>query len=147
MIALFTVIAGANGILLGICRLINASLGMRIGSMRGSLVNHFVGAIFAGILLVIGMGKGGLHITGVPSQYFLGGCLGVFVVYINNYAIPYIGATLVVVLMITFQLLTSLVIDHFGLFGAEIIELNSIRLIGIVVLICGAILVFVKRES
>lgn len=138
-------LASANGIMLATCRLFNAALGLRIGNMRGSLVNHLVGAVFAGILIAVGIHTGSLHFRGIPIYYFIGGCFGVLVVFTNNYAVPHIGAMMMTILLISFQLLTSAVIDHFGLLGANIIILNPLRLGGVALLINGALLVFVKK--
>jgi transporter family-2 protein len=138
-------LASANGVMLAICRLFNATLGLRIGNMRGSLINHVVGTIFAGALIAIGFHSGNIHLKGIPFSYFIGGCLGVLVVYINNYAVPNIGAMMMTIILISFQLLTSAVIDHYGLLGANIIVLDPLRLGGVALLINGALLVFAKK--
>lgn len=137
---LFISLAVGTGILLMLSRILNAALGIRIGYMAGSFVNHLVGTLFAGALLVCGLRTGTFH-GGIPIPYYLGGLYGVIALAAGNYATAQIGNTLVTILLITAQVLSAALIDHFGLFGGQPIPLRASVGLGIGLLIAGAILV------
>lgn len=144
MIILFILLSLFNGAMLSFQQVMNAALAVRVGSMRSSVVNHLIGALLAGFLLVIGFQTGQFKISGIPVIYFFGGCLGVCTVAMGNYAIPRIGVVTMAILFMSSQLLTSSIIDHFGLFGAKVIPLTVSHIIGIVLLVAGAALVFTR---
>ena len=127
-------------------RVVNAVLSDRVGSLRGSFVNHAVGWIGSGLLLAFGVGTGMLHLGGVSWLYLSGGCLGVLVVAASNYAVRHIGTALFSVLLLTFQLVTSAVIDHFALLGQEMVPITPVRLVGLALLALGAALVLTDQE-
>ncbi len=146
MITLSLILALSNGALLSLQQVTNAALGLRIGSVGSSVINHLVGALFAGLLLIIGFQTGRLNISGIPLLYFLGGALGVSTVAMGNYAIPRIGVVMTAILFTSSQLFTSSLIDHFGLLGAKHIPLTPSHAIGILLIIIGATLVFTKEK-
>lgn len=127
-------------------RVVNAVLSDRVGSLRGSLVNHAVGWIGSGLLLAFGIGTGVLQLGGVSWLYLSGGCLGVLVVAASNYAVRHIGTVLFSVLLLTFQLVTSAVIDHFALLGQEMVPITPVRLVGLALLALGAALVLTDQQ-
>lgn len=144
---MFILLALVNGTITVLSRIVNAALAARVGSLRGSLVNHAVGLGFAGLLLIAGLRTGTFQWEGIPLVYFVGGCLGVLVVAASNYAVQHIGAVLFSVLLLAFQLLTSAVIDHFGLMGGDTIPLTGPRALGLVLLVVGAVLVITDRTT
>jgi len=144
--AIYIFLACFNGMIVAFSRLINAALGTYVGSMQGSMINHFVGSLFAGLIMVLGFSMGHLHFEGVPTYLFFGGCLGVLVVTANNFAVPYIGAMVMTIIMVTCQILTSALIDHIGLLNSTPQPLSGWRILGIFLLISGAGLVIVKRK-
>lgn len=142
---MFFLLAFTNGLLAVYARLVNASLSEYVGSLRGSLVNHVVGLGAVGLLLLAGIGTGTLHVAGVAPVYLSGGVLGVLVVGASNYAVRHAGAALFAVLVLAFQLIGSALIDHFGWLGQSPIALTWTRLLGLGLLIGGAILVITDR--
>lgn len=147
MIALFLLLSLFNGALLSFQQVLNAALAVRLGSMGGSVFNHLTGTLLAGILLFIGVGTGELKTAGIPTVYFLGGCLGVCSVAMGNYAIPRIGAAKMAILFTCSQLFASSLIDHFGWLGTRVVPLTFSRLAGIFLLITGAALILTKEKS
>ncbi len=145
---LFFALAFANGLLAVASRVVNAALSDHVGSLRGSLVNHAVGAVAVGGLLLAGVGSGAMAAAlAVPPIYWSGGVLGVLVVAASNYAVRHTGVTLFAVLLLAFQLVGSALIDHFGWLGQSPIALSWPRLLGLVFLIGGAVLVVTDREA
>lgn len=144
---MFVLLAFTNGLFAVLARVVNAALSDHVGSLRGSLVNHTVGLAVVGILLLGGLGTGVVRVMGIAPVYLSGGVLGVLVVAASNYAVRHAGSTLFAVLVLTFQLIGSALIDHFGWLGQSPIALSWPRMLGLGLLIVGAVLVVTDRET
>lgn len=144
---MFILLAFSNGLLAVLSRVVNAALSDHVGDLRGSFVNHAVGLAVAGGLVIGGLGSGAIRLTGIPLLYLSGGVLGVLVVTASNYAVRHAGSTLFAVLVLAFQLLGSGLIDHFGWFGQAPIALSWTRMLGLGLLVVGAVLVVTDREA
>jgi transporter family-2 protein len=71
---------------------------------------------------------------------WIGGLMGLTVVFSITFAQPLIGATATIGILIAGQLVMGAVIDRFGLFGVDQITLTWPRLLGIGLLGAGAAL-------
>ncbi|MDP2600738.1 MAG: DMT family transporter [Deltaproteobacteria bacterium] len=143
---LFILFAFGGGAILSCQQVMNAALGNRIGNMSSSFINHLVGALFAGGILALGFKTGPFHLSGIPFIYFLGGCLGVLTVAMSNFAIPHIGVVMFALLATSFQLLASLLVDHWGWLGAKQIPFSGPHAVGMALLILGAAFIFIKEK-
>ncbi len=72
---------------------------------------------------------------------FTGGLLGVFVVTVVLLSVMEIGAANMFVLIVAGQLVTALLMDHFGVLGMKPSPITLQKMIGIVCLVVGAYLV------
>jgi transporter family-2 protein len=144
---MFSLLAIANGLLTVWARVVNARLSDYVGDLRGSLVNHAVGLFVVAALLLLGIGSGAVRVTGIPPVYLSGGIFGVLVVAASNYAVRHAGAVLFSVLVLTFQLIGSALIDHFGWLGQTPIALSWSRVLGLVLLVVGAVIVVTDQET
>ena len=98
-----------------------------------------------GILLVVRAGVGGLGgAFRAPTWMWLGGVMGLTVVFTITFAQPKIGATATIGILIAGQLVMGAVIDRFGLFGVEQIAISPARAAGIALLGIGAALSLVR---
>ncbi len=133
--------AGAGG-LIALQAPINAGLGRVTGSLAAAFVSFLIGTIALGAIVVLSGKAGGLDSAFDVRWYYLaGGLLGA--VYVTNalIAIDVIGAGGVAALTVTGQLVASLAIDRFGLFGLDQISLGPERIVGVVLLLIGTVLV------
>jgi transporter family-2 protein len=97
------------------------------------------------ILLVARLGTGRLgEAFHAPPWMWLGGLMGLTVVFAITFAQPRIGATATIGILIAGQLLMGAVIDRFGLFGVEQIGISWPRAVGIGLLGVGAALSLVR---
>jgi bacterial/archaeal transporter family-2 protein len=97
------------------------------------------------ILLVARLGFGGLGgAVRAPAWMWLGGLMGLTVVFSITFAQPRIGATATIGILIAGQLIMGALIDRYGWFGVDQIALSPARLIGIVLLGIGAALSLVR---
>lgn len=143
----FALLATINGLFTVFSRMVNASLATAVGSLRGSFVNHLVGTVGAGFLLLVGLQIDMAQLATIPWIYFIGGCLGVLIVAASNYAVRHIGAALFAMLLLAGQLLTSAFIDHYSLLGNVRIPITPARIAGIILLLGGALLVITDRSA
>jgi transporter family-2 protein len=97
------------------------------------------------ILLVARLGTGRLaNAFHAPPWMWLGGVMGLTVVFAITFAQPRIGATATIGILIAGQLVMGAVIDRFGLFGVEQIAISWQRALGIGLLGVGAALSLVR---
>ena len=97
------------------------------------------------ILLVARTGVGGLGgAFRTPGWMWLGGLMGLTVVFSITFAQPRIGATATIGILIAGQLVMGALIDRYGWFGVDQISLSPARLIGIAFLGIGAALSLVR---
>ena len=110
---LIPVLAGA---LIVISRCINANLAKRIGLLQGTFFNFFTGLLFSAIFLLLS-GQMTLLVSAdfssVPFWAYIGGAVGVIVVFLSSYITPRISALYMTLLMFVAQLFTGIAIDYF----------------------------------
>ena len=135
---LLTVLIGIlGGVAVGMQGPIAAQMGQRVGSAASSFVVHVSGAFLSGALLLI---RGGENIQNWRSLswYMLGsGFFGVVLYLTINHTMPRLGATTALALIIIGQLALGILIDHFGLFGVAVRQLDIWRAAGLVLLLVG----------
>jgi transporter family-2 protein len=135
-----------NGLCEAGSRLANAVLAMATGALLGSGINHLVGSLVASVLVALGIGITAWRVPDLAWFYFAGGCMGVLVVAANNYAIPRIGAVLGSMLLVAAQLIGSAVLDHYGVLGGAPVPMSALRLLGLALLLGGALLTLQGRQ-
>lgn len=79
--------------------------------------------------------------AGISWYKYTGGLLGVLVVVSVILSVPRIGAANMFVLIILGQLLTAVIMDHYGILGMQPNSFNVKKLVGVLFLIAGAYLV------
>jgi transporter family-2 protein len=133
-----------GGIAIAIQPSINGRLAQKVGALESSLISFTVGTLFLAVVVLFA-GKGSLKGIANSSPWELsGGCLGAFFVTMTIVAIPRIGTTAAFTTAICAQLTTSVILDHFGLFGFRTIPLDSKRAIGVALLMAGVGLILKK---
>jgi len=117
--------------------------GERVGSFEALAANLAFSTVLATtLLLTLRGGFGGLgDALRSPWWYWAGGGgMGVLVVFSITVCAPRIGASATIGVLIAGQLAMGVVIDRFGLFGVERVELAWPRILGVLLLAIGAAL-------
>jgi len=116
--------------------------GSRIGVLEALTFATCVQLLLAfSILLVARLGTGGLGgAFRAPPWMWLGGLMGLTVVFTITFAQPRIGAAATIGILIAGQLVMGVAIDRFGLFGVDPIALTWPRVLGVGLLAAGAAL-------
>ena len=125
-----------TGIVLAIMISLNGGLGTISGNYASSVIIHFVGLI--GIIFVLIFTKSKIkNLKGIPFYMFTGGLIGILTVLFTNIGFMGLGVSLTVSLSLLGQLVTSLVIDHFGYFNMTVVEFDKKKILGLIVIIAG----------
>jgi bacterial/archaeal transporter family-2 protein len=131
------------GSMITIQSVLNASLGKKTGNLGSVLVLTIVS--ISVLLLLIPLFPGSANFKGIPgwSEWYLyaGGVLGILILAAPIFLLPRIGATSTLTALVMGQLVLALVMDQFGLFGIPKIEINLTRIMGLILLIVGALLI------
>lgn len=78
---------------------------------------------------------------GISWYKWTGGLLGAFIVTVSLVSVARIGATNMFVLIIAGQLITAVIIDHFGMLGLQQSTISLQKALGVLLLIGGVYLV------
>ena len=122
---------------------LNTALGKVVGMLEATLIVHGVGlAVILPVVLTIRGGKGGLAALGEAPWYtFLGGAIGVFIVFSVVYSMRHTGVAKATTAIIIGQVVTAMLVDHYGLFGLErILTLSWHKGLGVALLAAGGYL-------
>ncbi len=138
-----TVVAGLAG---SVQVAVMGRFGERIGVIEAlTFATAIQLALAATILVVARSGVGGLgDAFRSPLWMWLGGAMGLTVVFTITFAQPRIGATATIGILIAGQLVMGAVIDRFGLFGVTQYAISWPRALGILLLGVGAALSLVR---
>lgn len=137
------IIAALAGVTMALQGSLNSVLGKVSGLWEATFVVHLVGLLFVSalIFLIFPLGLADCNLAAVfkaPWYAFLGGVLGVLIIYGVVKSIPRVGVAPATTAIITGQVLTAAVVDHFGLFGLQKIPFNAWRVVGVLLLAAGA---------
>jgi bacterial/archaeal transporter family-2 protein len=136
-------LAFSAGILGAFQGTINSQIG-KVSGQYGMIIGvSLVQAIVAGIILM----KGGWHIaSSLPSPWIIvAGGLGVIMMFSVSSSISSIGTLSVFILVISGQIISSSLIDHFGVFGPA--RPLTLQKIGSIVVIMIGVISLVKASS
>lgn len=136
-------LVAVGGAFVGMQAPVNARLGRQIGSLQAASVSFIVGT--AALLVISALSSGGLGPIGstpkAPWWALIGGLLGAFYVAVALITVRTLGVSGLTATVVTAQLAMAVVIDRFGLLGAAKQQIGSTRILGLVLLVAGAVLV------
>ena len=138
------ILALVVGCLLPIQASINAKLGTFLKApVMAALVNFIVG-FFILLIVIIGTRTPNnimLAIKAAPAYAWIGGLMGAIYVTSIIFLVPRLGAALSFALIIAGQMIFSLALDHFGLFGVPVQPANWARIGGVLLIFAGIVLI------
>lgn len=117
---------------------LNAALGVRIGSPAAAATVLFCVAFATCAVVLMLTGPSAVQkIATAPRHLLLAGVLIAFYVLSITYIAPHFGVGNAVFFVLLGQMLSAAMIDHFGLFGAQISPLSITRAAGLGVMAAG----------
>ena len=137
------------GMLLAIQAAINSQLGVALNQqpLTAALVSFLMGslALFGMVLAQGNLGSLAL-MPEQPWWRWVGGLMGAFMVCATIVLAPKLGVANMLLFIIIGQLLSGMVIDHFGLLGMPVKPVDVSKLIGIGLMVLGlAVFMFGSR--
>ena len=152
MNAAYYLLAIAAGLGITLQTTLNGQLAKGVGgdSVAAALFSFTAGAVCLGVFSLM---RGGIvaSLAAIPAQPWwslLGGLLGACALLSYVVLAPKIGLSALLGLAIAGQIVSSLVIDHFGLMGASERPVSLVKLAGSMVMLTGlAIALFSDRWS
>ena len=146
MFFVYLIIALAAGVALATQSAINTQLAKAMSgeAVIATFISFAVGTI---VLFFIAWVKTDLwgNLSAIPSQPWwklIGGVLGAVVVFTTVLLAPKLGITAMLFFIIVGQLITATTIDHFGLIGMPIREVNITKFIGLIIVAFGLVFYF-----
>ncbi len=132
------------GIGIPVLAALNAALGVRLGSPVAAAAILFVVALLATLaVLALSGPRAVMGAWAAPKHLFLAGTLVAFYVLTITFIAPKFGVGNAVFFVLLGQLISAAIIDHFGLFGAQVSPLSITRACGIGIMAAG---VFVTQQ-
>lgn len=137
--------AGIAGLFISMQSIFNVRLSEKTSFWFTNAWVHGTGFMLSMILLwILKDGSGIAKLASVNKLYWLGGCMGVVIVFTVMKSVASLGPAYAIAILLASQLLATLAIESIGMFGAERIALSANRLIGIGVMVAGIVIFKLK---
>ncbi len=129
----YSLLALLGGALFPLQTALNAQLGRLVGGALVATIISFCVGLMALIAILLATTRhfpdAGI-LRAVPLYLYVGGLLGATFLGLSVFLTPMIGSGTLMGLVIAGQILISMAIDYFGLFGLPIRELSFVRMAG-----------------
>ncbi len=130
--AQYALIMTLAGVGIPVLAALNAQLGARVGSPAAAASVLFVVAFAVSLIVALVVAPQGFaRMAGAPWHLFLAGLLVAFYILSITYIAPHFGIGNAVFFVLLGQLFSAALIDHFGLFGAQVSPVSLTRATGI----------------
>jgi transporter family-2 protein len=133
----------AGGASLVIQAALNAGLRVRLDSVSWAGFVSYVGGTLAMICALV-IGRAHVPVARfqeIPPVWYVGGLFGAAYIGVSILLLPRLGAATVVALIVAGQLISSMVVDQFGLLGVPHHAFGPGRALGALLLLAGVVLI------
>ena len=127
------------GMLQGVMVSLNAQMGNYFGLFGVCFFVHGIALVL--LLGQLALQKQRLHFRGAPWYVYLVGAMGIAIVATSSWCTLHVGATAFMALSTAGQLVSSALIDRYGLFGMPAVRINKKQLPGYLLVAAGVLLV------
>lgn len=135
---MYKLLSALIGALIALMIPLNGILAEVIGNYNASVLIHIVGLIAVIIILIVGKFKIKIH-KGIPLYLYSAGAIGVFTVLFTNVSFSTLGVSLTIALGLLGQSITSIIIDHFGLLGMQVVKFEKKKMVGLLLIASGIV--------
>ena len=129
-----------SGIFNSIMVSFNGQLGIYHSLLAVTFIVHVVAAVILFIYIPVVQHKK-ITFRGVPLYVYTVGLLGVTIVAASSWCTTTIGATAVLSLSVTGQMVCSAIFDHYGFFGVKKIPFKKEQIPAYILVVIGIMLV------
>lgn len=135
---LYIVVGLVSGMAIGLQGPMASMITEKLGVLESVFIVHMGGVVVSLVPLIIFKAGGNLNQwRTLPWYVFIAGAFGFIVLSAISYLIPQIGASAAIILVMVGQVLVGVILDHFGLLGADVAPVTFSRLLGIAVIFFG----------
>lgn len=132
-------LAALSGILMALQGSLNSALSKVVGLLEATGAVYILGTLTSVLLLGAGLGRGQWRsFREAPWYTYLGGLLGVAIVYLVVASISKIGVAPATTAIIVGQVGTAFLVDYFGWFGLEPLPFSFWKGLGLFFMALGA---------
>ena len=145
----FALWAALAGGLIPIMAVLNARLGKALGESFHAPMILFVVAFTASVVIGLCTKPVMPNFSGLLDARpidWMGGLIVCFYVLSATLLAPKLGVGNFIMFAVVAQVIISAVIDHFGLLGVMVREINALRLLGIAVLVLGLVITQIANK-
>ncbi len=136
--------AALAGAFIPVMAVVNGKLGRSLGDPLYAVLILFAIAFLVFSVAAFIWGRVPLHLSALQAAepvHFIGGLIVGFYVLSATLLAPRMGVAHFIMMAVSAQMMSSVVIDHWGLFGAAVRPLTLTRLVGVVILIAGVVVI------
>jgi bacterial/archaeal transporter family-2 protein len=144
--ALWAFVAGAG---IPVMASLNGSLARTLDSTPAAAVTLFAVGLLAAtaVLVASGTWPGIAAFAKAPPQLFAGGLIVAFYILGVTFLAPRFGVANTILFVMVAQIVTSSLIDHFGILGATQRPLQPLRMAGLAILMLGLAVTQLSRAG
>lgn len=127
------------GILISFLIYLNGALSKIVGNFTSLAISHFIGFfIITVIKLVFVKNK-----SNFPKKIYLylGGLFNILNFFIQNTTVREVGVSGTVIFIVVGQMISSLIIDHFGFLNRNIHKIEPKKIFSLLLILIGAIFI------
>jgi transporter family-2 protein len=140
MNSLLMVVAALAGGGMAFQVIVNTQLRLATGSALWTAATQFLVGLGGLILLALAAREPLPHTVRGPWWMWVGGLLGASYIVVTVLLSRRLGTSLLLASTVVGQLLTALLIDHYGWLGAPVFRLSATRVLGAAFLMAGVLL-------
>jgi transporter family-2 protein len=138
------VLALGAGVSVATQQVLNGSLRTSLGSPAWAGFFSYLGGLLTMIVVLFALGEhvpSWRTVAATPWWAWGGGLLGGVFILLAILLLPSLGAATLIALVVAGQMLATITLDHFGLFGLAQHPVSLSRLLGAALLIAGVVLI------
>lgn len=128
-----------SGISMSLQGVFNTRLGDKVGIWETNVIVQATGLILT-LIISFFFGRGSYKdLKEVNKLYFLGGVLGVIIIFTVMKSISDMGPTMGIGIILIAQILAAALIEAFGLFGNDKVHFGIKEILGVAIMVAGII--------
>jgi transporter family-2 protein len=135
------IIAVIGGIAIALQAHLMGLLDKGVGTLETVFITYGSGGLMIGLAMLLARGGNLSAVAGMPWYTLTVGVLGLIIVGAISFATPRLGLVTALTILVASQFIVGAMMDHFGLLGAEVRQLDISRLGGVVIMLVGVWLV------
>jgi transporter family-2 protein len=134
-------IAAVGGIVITLQAQFMGVMDKNIGTLESMFITYASGGLLIGFAMLVNRGGNLSAWRSVPWYVMSAGVLGLIIVGTIGYSTQRLGLATAFTIIVASQFIAGALLDHFGILGADLRQLDFTRLAGIGVMLLGVWLI------